>query len=238
MHPTKGVQQMLIKSKSKPWKNLTVAASAILVFAMLLPVGARADAASDWSLLANTVVITNAGTRPPASMIDFAYVHAAIYDAVNAIDGRYSVFSVAPSTATAGASPEAATAAAAYTMLLALYPNQKSFLDSKYQMYVGNLPAGFARDRGETVGTEVANLFIAARKDDGRNADVPYVFGSGPGVYQVTPGAPAPPVTPLYPWVAHMKPFTLDSPSQFRAEGPPNLTSSQWADDFNEVKAF
>src|SRR5262249_39657103 len=43
---------------------------------------------------------------------------------------------------------------------------------------------------------------------------------------------------PLYPWVAQMKPFTLESPSQFRAEGPPNLTSAQWAEDFNEVKAF
>src|SRR5262245_61032480 len=139
MHPTKGVQQMLIKSKSKPWKNLTVAASAILVFAMLLPVGARADAVSDWSLIANTVVITNAGTRPPASMIDFAYVHAAIYDAVNAIDGRYSVFSVTPTSSAAGALPEAATAAAAYTMLVAMYPSHKHFLNTKYAKYTVTL---------------------------------------------------------------------------------------------------
>jgi len=237
MNPTKGVNQMLIQSQPKAWKSLLIPAVALLVLAMLHPTGAKADAVSDWSSIASTVAVTG-GARPPVLMIDVAYVHAAVYDAVNAIDGRYSVFSVAPSTAAAGASPDAATAAAAYTMLLALYPNQKTFLDSTYNMYVSNLPAGFARDRGEAVGKEVANLFIAARQGDGRNADVPYVFGSGPGVYQVTPGAPAPPVTPLYPWVAKMKPFTLESPSQFRAEGPPNLTSSQWADDFNEVKAF
>src|SRR5262249_45611559 len=47
-----------------------------------------------------------------------------------------------------------------------------------------------------------------------------------------------PPITPLFPWIAQMKPFTLLSPSQFRADGPPNLTSAQWAEDFNEVKAF
>jgi len=87
----KGVKQMLIKSQSMPWKSLTVTASLILMLAMLLPTGAKADAVSDWSFIANTVVITKAATRPPASMIDFAYVHAAIYDAVNAIDGRYSV---------------------------------------------------------------------------------------------------------------------------------------------------
>lgn len=208
------------------------------MLALLHPTCAKADAVGDWSRIANTVVITKAGTLPPASMIDFAYVHAAIYDAVNAIDGRYSVFSVAPSTPTAGASPEAATAAAAYTMLLALYPAQQTYLDSVYNMYVGNLPAGFARDRGVAVGTEVAGLFIDARQGDGRNADVPYVFGSGPGVYQATPGAPPVPITPLFPWIAQMKPFTLQSPSQFRAEGPLNFTSAQWAEDFNEVKAF
>jgi hypothetical protein len=237
-NPTKGVQHMLIKSRSNPWKSLTVTASVILVLAMLQPICARADAVSDWSFIANTVVITNAGTRPPASMIDFAYVHAAIYDAVNAIDRRYSVFSVAPSTAAAGASREAATAAAAYTMLKALYPAQKPFLDSVYGSYLVNLPAGVAQTRGIAVGTEVAEAFIAARKDDGRNANVPYVFGSGPGVYQATPGAPPLPITPLFPWVAQMKPFTLQNPSQFRADGPPNLTSAQWAEDFNEVKAF
>src|SRR5439155_1459421 len=97
MNPTKGVKQMLIKSQSKSWKGLTVPAAAILLLAVLLPIVAKADAVSDWSLIANTVVITNASTRPPASMIDFAYVHIAIYDAVNAIVIRYSVFSVAPS---------------------------------------------------------------------------------------------------------------------------------------------
>src|SRR5262245_42194036 len=219
---------MSIKSQSKPWKSLMVTACVISALGMLLPNGANADAVSDWSFIANTVV-TNAGTRPPASMIDVAYVHAAIYDAVNAIDGRYSVFSVVPSTAPAGASSEAATAAAAYTMLKALYPSQQAFLDTVYANYLLSIPAGSAQTRGLAVGTEVAAAFIAVRTGDGRNANVPYVFGNGPGVYQVTPGAPPPPVTPLYPWVAQMRPFTLQSPSQFRAEGPPNLTSSQWA---------
>jgi hypothetical protein len=230
---------MLIKSQSKPWKSLTNPAAAILVLAaMLIPIGANADAVSDWSFIANTVVITNAATRPPASMIDFAYVHIAIYDAVNAIDRRYSVFSAAPSTAPAGASPEAATAAAAYTMLKYLYPAQQAFLDTMYANYLLSIRAGIAQTRGIAVGTEVAAAFIAARTGDGRNANVPYVFGSGPGVYQVTPGAPTPPITPLFPWVAHMRPFSIQSPSQFRADGPPNLTSAQWAEDFNEVKAF
>jgi len=229
---------MLINSQSKPRKSLAFPAAVILILAILLPIRVKADAVSDWSLIANTVVITNAATCPPASMIDFAYVHIAVYDAVNAIDGRYSVFSVAPSTATAGASPEAATAAAAYTMLTALYPAQKAYLDRVYTDYLVSIPAGIAQTRGIAVGTDVAAAYVAQRTGDGRNANVPYVFGSGPRVYQVTPGAPPPPITPLSPWIAQMKPFTLKSPSQFRADGPPNLTSAQWVEDFNEVKAF
>jgi hypothetical protein len=229
---------MLIKSQSKTWKNLTISASVILVLIMLLPTGAKADAVIDWSLIANNVVVVNAATRSPASMIDFAYVHIAIYDAVNAIDGRYSVFSARPSSSAAGASPEAATAAAAYTVLKAFYPAQQAYLDSVYANYLLSLPAGPATTQGIAIGTQVATAFLAHRAGDGRYANVPYVFSFGPGQYQLTPGAPPVPVAPLFPWLAKMKPFALDSSSQFRAEGPPNLTSTLWAEDFNEVKAF
>jgi hypothetical protein len=66
-----------------------------------------------------------------------------------------------------------------------------------------------------------------------------YTFGAGPGVYQLTPGAnPDPNVTPAAQWVGIVKPFAVLTQSQFRADGPPNLTSAQWADDYNEVKFF
>src|SRR5215831_12163025 len=181
---------MLIKSQSRPWKSLMVSASVILVVSMLLPTGAKADVVSDWSLIANNVVIGIAATRPPASMIDFAYIHIAIYDAVNAIDGRHSVFSATPSSSPAGASPEAAAAAAAYTMLKAFYPDQQAYLDSVYASYLLSLPAGNAQTRGTAVGTQVAMAFLAKRAGDGRYANVPYVFSVAPGAYQVTPGAP------------------------------------------------
>jgi hypothetical protein len=35
-----------------------------------------------------------------------------------------------------------------------------------------------------------------------------------------------------------MKTFAIRSATQFRADGPPDLTSPQWAEDFNEVKAY
>jgi hypothetical protein len=39
-------------------------------------------------------------------------------------------------------------------------------------------------------------------------------------------------------WVAGVRPFLLESSSQFRTDGPNALTSSTWAADFNEVKAL
>ena len=52
-------------------------------------------------------------------MMQLAYVHAAIYDTVNAIDGRYTVYAVTPSSVPPGSSKEAAAIAAAYTVLIA-----------------------------------------------------------------------------------------------------------------------
>jgi len=41
----------------------------------------------------------------------------------------------------------------------------------------------------------------------------------------------------LAPWLASVTPFTLTSPSQFRAPTPPSLTSKRYATAYNEVKA-
>ena len=40
------------------------------------------------------------------------------------------------------------------------------------------------------------------------------------------------------PQLATVLPWTLDSPEQFRASGPPKLTSKRWARDYNEVKSL
>jgi hypothetical protein len=210
----------------------------IMMCSLRWPVLAGADAITDWSAIAQTTIVTTALRPPPAAVVDVAYVFAAVYDAVNAIDGRYSVFAVSPSNASPQASQEAAAAAAAHHVLKSFFPSQQVFLDNAYAASLAAIPAGTARDQGIAIGVEVATAFLALRANDGRNAVVPYTFGSGPGVYQLTPGAPAPPASPATPWVALMKPFTLKSSSQFRADGPPHLSSAQWAEDFSEVKSM
>jgi hypothetical protein len=42
----------------------------------------------------------------------------------------------------------------------------------------------------------------------------------------------------VVPWIANMKPFLINSSSQFRAPAPPALDSAQYATDLAEVKAY
>jgi hypothetical protein len=204
--------------------------------AVMLVAPAVADAANavdDWSAIGNQVIIVNAN-RTGTGNIDFAYMYIAIYDAVNAIDGGHAVFAVRPTSPTAGAAPEAATAAAAYTVLKWLFPTQEPYLTSTYGSYVANLPAA-GKAAGIAVGTEVGTALTALRTGDGRNANIPYEFHSGPGQYQVTPGGPATPVTP---WLAQMRTFAIPDSTRFRADGPPDLASEQWAEDYNLTKLY
>jgi hypothetical protein len=233
-----------------------VAIALVMIGAVALPRAAEGpEPVSYWSGIAKVVIVDMAARGGSPSAVDFAYVHAAIYDAVNAIDQRYTVFAVRPTTIAEGASEPAAVAAAAKTILKALFTvkAQQDFVDAQYKAFIDGIPAGIAKDHGIAVGTEVANAFLDLRKpgprqdlgQDGRNANCAsdarlcYTFGAGPGVYQVTLGASSDPnVTPAAQWVGILKPFAVKSQSQFRADGPPNLTSAQWADDYNETKTF
>src|SRR3954468_11076723 len=85
--------------------------------------------------------------------------------------------------------------------------------------------------------THPANQIIAMRASDGRGANVPYTYPSvpTPGVWIPTPPAFAPPITP---WMAQMTPFTMSSASQFLPEPPFPLSSTEWADDYNQIKTL
>ena len=51
---------------------------------------------TDWNQIADTAVVVNAKRPAGAAIVDVAYVHAAIYDAINAIDRRYEPYAVTP----------------------------------------------------------------------------------------------------------------------------------------------
>jgi len=196
---------------------------------------ARADAVLDWNGHAANAIVAVAAMPPPRGLIRLAMVHVAIYDAVNAIEGYpFTSYAARPNVITP-ASPEAATAAAAHDMLVALFPGQQADLDANYAASLALIPDGPAKTNGISVGQQAAAGILSFRANDGRDAVAPYIPGSGPGVW-----IPTPPgfLAAQAPEVAYVRPFTLNSPSQFRAEEPPDLSSDTWARDYNETKSL
>ena len=69
--------------------------------------------------------------------------------------------------------------------------------------------------------------------NDGRYVPFLHPVGSLPGQWRPTPPGF---VHDPFAWVANVKPFMLDRPSQFRTRGPLALTSRAYAREYNEVK--
>lgn len=174
-----------------------------------------------------------AGLTPAEGHVIFAYVAVAVYDSVMAIEGGYRPFAI-DLVAPKGASAEAAVAAAAHRTLAHYLPAQvPTIIDPAYTASLATIPDGKAKTVGIAVGEAVANVFIADRTDDGFRAPVTYLPPNPPipGVW--LPTAPTPPIGT---YLGLMRPFSLESPDQFRPDGPPALGSTQWAREYNEVK--
>ncbi|HEY1423184.1 MAG TPA: vanadium-dependent haloperoxidase [Candidatus Acidoferrum sp.] len=167
----------------------------------------------------------------------FAIMHAAIYDAVNAIDRTHKPYLVRLSSVSQSASQDAAAAVAAHEVLLALYPKFQALVDDQLQNSLALIPAGADKNEGITIGKSVADQILALRSNDGSNAPpVPFVFGTAPGDYQSTP--PNFPKQPQFTHWSHVTPFALERANQFRPGPPPALTSDTYSDVFNEVKSL
>ena len=217
-----------------------------MIFLGLCAGTAEADAVTDWNNVVVGATIA-AGRSNPETAIAAAYMHIAIYDAIAAIDGRYTPFLTPIANAPAGASKDAAAAQAACEILSFLYPagpfpTIASAVSTACTAALNAIPSGQAKTDGINIGHTAAQGLLAKRQNDGFRANVPYTFlPLGPGVYQKTPGNDgtiASYAGPVTPWVKDFKPLTLLSRDQFRVDGPPPLGSTEWAEDFNEVKNF
>jgi hypothetical protein len=164
-------------------------------------------------------------------------MHAAIYDAVNAIDRTHRPYLVRLSGVPRDASQEAAAAAAAHQVLVALYPGLQAALDAALQQSLAQIPDGNDKAEGIRIGQTVANRILALRSSDGSNAKpIPYVFGTAPGDYQSTP--PNFPAQPQFTHWSRVTPFALERASQFRPGPPPALSSDTYGDAFNQIKSL
>ena len=187
-------------------------------------------AVADWSLIAQNTIVAVGRKFPGEAAVYMGIVHAAIYDAIVAIEGRYRPFAIAPHVPPK-TSVDAAVAAAAHRVLAGRFHDQQFDLDGVYEVYLSGIPDGVAKTNGIQVGEEVGLGMLQIRANDGLDTIVPYLQRPpGPGVYE-----PTAPATPLGTRMPHVLPLALDDASRFRPHGRPALRSREYEHDFNEV---
>ena len=219
----------------------SVAALTLLVFAMCIGQFSPALAATSvspnaiitWNAIAQRTAITVGKLPQTHSMIAISFAQAAVYNAVVAIKGGYQPYK-SDVGLRPGASVDAAVATAAHDVLVHYFPGQKEPLDADYTAALVAITEGTAKSDGVSLGHQAAAEIIAQRQGDGYETDIGFTVPAPvPGAWQPPAGA-----SPQTPWVSKMKPFTLESPDQFRPGPAPALTSSEWASEYNEVKQY
>ena len=191
-----------------------------------------------------------------------AIVHLAIYEAVSRAAGRtenlggdtggaaedasndaddaeFIAESQADPKVQAVAHPmDAAIAQAAHDTLVALFPSQTAIMDGYMAEEMDSMrTAGRARD--VQVGRKAARKLLARAAKDGSahtepRVGIEFIPGKGPGKWRQDPISKVPLALGAY-W-GQVKPFVLQSGSQFRAPEPPALNSPEYAAAFEEAK--
>ena len=233
-------------------KSMRVSLAAVVALVVMLggvstPTRGVGNAVTDWNVIAVTTLIGlpgPAGGAPPTAQVYVGMVQGAVYDAVNATEPKHHRPYLLNRRFSATASQEAAVATAAYGVLSSivstvpdsLLPTKASLLSSlstQYNDYLAAIPNSPFKKQGIAAGMAAADAMIAARQNDGRFGPSQWVSNSDPGHWQPLAGALDP-----TPWVGLVKPFLMQSSSQFRSDGPFEIDTPEYAAEFNEVKAI
>ena len=199
--------------------------SAIVCASVTWPTSAHADAVTYWNAV--TVNAVSTGRPGGAGFLDMALVHAAMHDAIQAIQQRFEPHAA---RLEGTGSPDAAAGAAAYGVLVGLYPTQQAVFDQRYKEFLAT--AGLAGNPGLAVGQQAAAVLLKQHRPSTALPD--FRGGSTPGAWRPTPsliGSPPQPaafspMAALY--LMETRPYVMERPSQFRPEAPPALTSAAY----------
>ena len=213
----------------------------VLGIIVLLAAGSAARAGEGDVVLAwndqalNAVREERLGTPVAARL--YAMVNVAIYDAVNGIDrarlgrvgrffGRESAL-VEPEGAPRSGDREAAAAAAAHAVLLALVPERAAAFDGQLASDLLRLGAGGEVIAGQLWGEEVGERVVELRENDGSAPQEILPGGNLPGQFRGDFTSAQ---------FADLRPFGIASALPYESDGPPALTSLAYAGALAEVQ--
>src|ERR1700751_614037 len=144
-------------------KSILLAATAVAVLTGANPAPAMAQVTRPVSQVVQwnrtlLVIVRTPGAQPATihPTRSFAIMHAAIYDAVNAIDGTHRPYLVRLTGVSRFASQDAAADAAAHAVLVSLYPAFQATLDAQLQQFLAQIPDGADKVEGVRIGQTVA----------------------------------------------------------------------------------
>jgi hypothetical protein len=188
---------------------------------------ARADAVTDWNILAfNTMPPTLQG--PPQARV-LGYVQAAVFDAVNSVQRKYKFYAVDLNPVR----PPGGCGDCGSRHPDPIFPAQKASLDGSLENSLKAISEGQSKSDGINVGRAVAEQIHAISTKDKADAAVPpYTPGTDPSAWQfTTPGMEPRGLT----WGA-ITPFLLKSANQFAYPGPLKVGSVEYAKEVEEVR--
>lgn len=203
----------------------------IMLLGLFTPL-AQADLIADWNNQLLSAIRTNS-TNPPRASRAMTMVHAAMFDAVNAVGQAYRPYHFSASVP-GNTSAEAAAAQAARDVLVQLFPAQTVSFDGALATQLGAIADGPDKSAGVALGASAAASILALRASDNNGLVVPYMPDAGAGDWRPTPPANAAALLPNWPQVT---PWTMTSGAQFRHPvGPPSLGSAEYAAALAEVR--
>lgn len=163
-----------------------------------------------------------------------AMVHLAIHDALNGIEEKFSRHAFTGRDRKAD--PVAATASAAYEVLISEIPDRKGFLDTALANCLAKIKEGDAVKRGLALGKDAARAILMKRSVDGakQNPLGEIKPSAQAGVYQAVP-----PFDIVFaPFWENVQLFSLQMKDQFRVAPHPSISSSDYVRAFNEVREY
>ena len=222
--------------------RLVKTASFVVSAALTIATPAAADVVADWNVCAPAIIGAGRATIQfgvgPGTQIDLATMHLAMHDAIQAYDRRFESYAGEFAEGTGG-SAVAAAARAAHALLLAEFPGQQAAIDACYAVSMTGVVLTTAElAASDAVGSTAASNVLLSRTGDGYppTTVVPFGGGTAPGQWRPNPTTP-PSISMTAPWLGDVRPLAIETVQRCQPDDHPALTSFEYAEAYNEVKA-
>lgn len=175
----------------------------------------------------------------------YSMVNLAMHDALNNIIPKYRSYAL--NARDKDADPDAAVAKAAHDVINYFFGKlnppanvtPQSIQDSIHNLLthsLSSIPNGEAKTKGIALGIAAAQAIIQNRINDGSlNAVFAITQGTQPGEYRSTPPFEANGFYDSPGW-GNVKPFSIQTSTQFPVPPPYSINSQEYTADYNEVK--